>query len=76
MEMQLHFDESEEITTHLKDKTRVWHAKTSRLTRKRRTFVIDERPEERKEVNGIEKRNNWITFLALGWKGTQWRGPY
>lgn len=39
-----------------------------RLTGRRRPFVIDERPEERKEVGGVHVRNRWITIWALGWR--------
>lgn len=38
-----------------------------RLTGRRRRFVLDERPEERKEVGGVHIRNRWITVWALGW---------
>ncbi len=32
-----------------------------------RAFVLQERPEERKEVGGVKERNRWMTFWSLGW---------
>lgn len=40
-----------------------------RLTGRRRTFVIEEREEERKELGGVHVRNRWITVWGLGWAG-------
>lgn len=43
-------------------------SRSARLTGKRRTFVLQEREEERKEAGGVHRRNRWITVWALGWK--------
>ncbi|CAO1614450.1 unnamed protein product [Parajaminaea phylloscopi] len=40
----------------------------ARLTGRRRAFVIEERPEERKEVGGVHRRNRWITIWGLAWQ--------
>lgn len=38
-----------------------------RLSGRRRAFVLEERPEERKELGGVHRRNRWITIWALKW---------
>lgn len=45
---------------------------TPRLTGRRRAFVLDERPEERKEAGGVHIRNRWITVWALGRRHRGW----
>jgi hypothetical protein len=45
-----------------------WQAKTARLDNVRRTFVIEEREEEKMENKGVHLRNRWMTFLALAWQ--------
>lgn len=41
-----------------------------RLSGRRRAFVVDERPEERKDAGGVHYRNRWITVWGLRWKNT------
>ena len=43
-------------------------ARGPRMTTHTRPFVMEERPEERKEVGGVQERNKWMTFWSLGWK--------
>lgn len=39
-----------------------------RMTMPARPFVAQERPEEKKEVGGVQERNKWMTFWSLGWE--------
>ncbi|UZJ51646.1 hypothetical protein CBS101457_000966 [Exobasidium rhododendri] len=48
--------------------TRIWQAKTRRLSNVRRAFVLEEREEEKKENQGVHIRNQWITLISLAWQ--------
>lgn len=71
VEMQVLTDVSEEATQddgQTRNGTRTWQARTARLNDVRRTFVVEEREEEKMENEGVHVRNRWMTFLALGWQ--------
>ena len=69
LEMQLLFNkEEEEAAAQSSKRGRLWQARSPRLSKTRRAFVVEERDEEKKENNGVHIRNRWITFLALRWK--------
>jgi nicotinamide N-methyltransferase len=71
IEMQVLSHEMEEspLISSLNDGTRIWSAKTARLSNNRRAFVVEDRDEEKDNTDGsVHFRNRWITFLALAWQ--------
>jgi nicotinamide N-methyltransferase len=72
LEWQILSHESEEAPAYhpqLDDTpARIWQAKTTRLNGNRRSFVIEEREEEKMKNQGVHARNQWITFSALAWR--------
>jgi nicotinamide N-methyltransferase len=70
IEMQVLSHESEEASINdTTNSSRVWVAKTPRLSNTRRTFVVHDREEESDDTkDSIHVRNRWITFMALAWQ--------
>lgn len=71
MEIATHTDEEQHVLCEGEQQQRIWRSQKPRLTGTRRTFVVQERDEERREMDGVHVRNRWITFLALGWNEAQ-----
>lgn len=65
MEMQIADRTAEEEERVVRQGRLVFRSAKARLSGKRRTFVVQQRPEEDKERGGIHERNRWITFLSL-----------
>jgi nicotinamide N-methyltransferase len=74
LEMQVLSDMSEEVSDDQipadiqVQSSRIWQAKSKRVNDIRRTFVVEEREEEKVENQGVHIRNRWMTFLALTWQ--------